>query len=51
MLAGQFIGCRDLRLVEVPEPQLPDSSIVARSDGVSTRDDLFVWFGSAVLRQ
>jgi threonine dehydrogenase-like Zn-dependent dehydrogenase len=28
MLAGQFFGCRDLRLVEVPEPQLPDSSIL-----------------------
>lgn len=26
MLAGQFIGCRDLRLVEVAEPELPDAS-------------------------
>jgi threonine dehydrogenase-like Zn-dependent dehydrogenase len=28
MLAGQFVGCRDLRLVEVPEPHLADSSIL-----------------------
>lgn len=26
MLAGQFIGCRDLRLVEVTEPELPEST-------------------------
>ncbi len=51
MLARSIYWSSRFQAMEVPEPQLPDSVHITRSDGFSTRDDLFVWFGSAVFRQ